>query len=332
MLKINNQSQNTAQAFLQARKNTITSIPSKSLNININLLPFQAALALKAATLTNISFTGKDTKSELLQNKIKEIVENDKLRDIPVIEKIDSNFIETISDKISKNPNIPMLIGLTGASASGKTTVTNIIANKIKDKFGESSESTEMIPVTIINGDNYYYGIADKVTEAGGIMEFLKKPENDLNSPEDVNLERIKTDLISLKAGQETSLPIYSFSTFKSDPEGIKQKPARCVISEGIFALHDEVRNILDVKIFIDTPEDIIKSRWYERAPERGFTDKASQDNVFTKVDNRKKEYIEPTKADADIVINGHSKQKDIELVTNDICTAIQEIIKQDSC
>ncbi len=332
MLKINknNNYKNFNQMLLQIRIAQIPSIPSKKGNTSIDtsLISYQVALALKATALVNIRFTGKAEQVNFLQNKITEIIENDKTRAIPVIQKINSDFIKEIIDKISENPDKPILIGITGASASGKSTITKIITDKINSVLQESTKNDQMLPVAVISGDNYYHEISGDVTKVGGIMNFLAEEDNDLNSPKDVNIKRMNEDLMSLKEGNETNLPTYSFKTFESNPEGLKQKPARCIISEGIFALHDTVKDVHDVKIFIDAPEDIITARWYERAPGRGFKEKKSQDNVFNKVNTRKKEYIEPTKEFADIVINGHSKQEDIESVTNEICNAIQQRMK----
>lgn len=332
MLKINknNNYKNFNQMLLQIRIAKIPSIPSKKGNTSIDtsLISYQVALALKATALVNIRFTGKAEQVNFLQNKITEIIENDKTRAIPVIQKINSDFIKEIIDKISENPDKPILIGITGASASGKSTITKIITDKINSVLQESTKNDQMLPVAVISGDNYYHEISEEVTKVGGIMNFLAEEDNDLNSPKDVNIKRMNEDLMSLKEGNETNLPTYSFKTFESNFEGLKQKPARCIISEGIFALHDTVKDVHDVKIFIDAPEDIITARWYERAPGRGFKEKKSQDNVFNKVNTRKKEYIEPTKEFADIVINGHSKQEDIESVTNEICNAIQQRMK----
>ncbi len=328
MLKINyhQQNQNIKLAGLQKDKNTITIKNTITPIANNKVLSFKEALALKAIALTNINFTG-NSKAESLQDKLNKIIEKDQSRKISVIKEVKPNFIKEVATKITDQPNKPILIGITGGSTSGKSTITNIIAGKINENF-KSSDANTLKPITIINGDMYYKDTSEEFkTVDNDIIKYLKDI-NDLNSPENVNIEDMNKDLISLKDGNEVNIPQYDYNSCTSSPNAINKKPAHCVIAESIFALNPKIKDIFDVKIFIDTPQEEIQKRWNNRNKDR-IQNQEDKSAIFDKIEARRAQYIQPTKDYADIVINGHSHLEDIESITKDICSAIQESFEE---
>ncbi len=261
-------------------------------------------------------------KSQSLQIKINKIIEKDQSRETPIIKKIKSGFIDKIINKITEKPATPVLIGIAGASASGKTFFTDSIIdkiNQIKSKF----KSGKLEPLTVLNGDHYFKDISGDVEDAGGFDNYIQNPDNNLDRPEAVNLEKMKEDLISLKNGKTTWTPKYEYGTCRVTDEGFSKNPAHSIIAEGIFALHKSLSDIFDIKVFIETSKDILKERWLKRATDRGSDNQEKNVKFLEKVEKSYKEYIEPVKNDADIVINGESEKNDIKLMVEELYSAV---------
>ena len=248
---------------------------------------------------------------------LKKILEEDKLHPQPLFLKTSDNLILNIARMVVQEKKKTFLIGITGESASGKTVfVDNTIKACVKDK-------KEGI-YTVIRCDDYYKDTSKELQEAGSYEELFKTGFS-FDTPDVINLELMKEHLLKLKQGKEIKSPRYNFVTCESDPDGDLKKPAKVILTEGLYVLNEEVRDIMDVKVYVFTPLDVIKDRWYKRAALRGKTG-AAADLQFADVNKTAQEYIRPAYQIADAVINGMVSQEYIQQITDKIFKTLQEI------
>lgn len=210
------------------------------------------------------------------------------------------------------------LIGITGESASGKTV---FVDNTIKACVKEKKEGI----YTVIRCDDYYKDTSKELLEAGSYEELFKTGFS-FDTPDAINLELMKKHLIALKKGKEIKSPLYDFVTCVSNPEGELKKPAKVILTEGLYVLNEGLREIMDVKVYVFTPLDVIKERWYKRAALRGKTGKAA-DLQFADVNKTAQEFIRPAYQISDAVINGMVSQEYIRQITDKIFKTLQDIV-----
>ena len=270
--------------------------------------------------LTNYNFYSSRLDMELITNivdTLKGILEEDKKQDQPLFLKVADDFILNIARKVVQEKKKTFLIGITGESASGKTVfVDNTIKACVKKK-------TEGI-YTVIRCDDYYKDTSKELKDAGS-YEALFKTGFSFDTPDAIDLELMKKHLVSLKEGQTIKSPRYNFVTCESDPNGDEKRPAKVILTEGLYVLNEGVRDIMDVKVYVFTPLEVIKDRWYKRAKERGKEGEAA-DLQFADVNKTAQKYIRPTYQISDAVINGLVSQEYIQEITDKIFQALKNI------
>lgn len=249
---------------------------------------------------------------------LKKILEEDKLQPQPLFLKTSENLILNIARKVVQEKKKTFLIGITGESASGKTVfVDNTIKACIKDK-------KEGI-YTVIRCDDYYKDTSKELQEAGSYEELFKTGFS-FDTPDVIDLELMKQHLVELKSGNTITSPKYDFVTCVSDPNGDIKKPAKIILTEGLYVLNENVRDVMDVKVYVYTPLEVIKERWYKRAALRGKTG-AAADLQFADVNKTAQRYIRPTYQISDAVINGMVSQEYIQEITDKIFKKLMEIV-----
>ena len=270
--------------------------------------------------LTNYDFYSKRHEMELITSiveALKQIVEEDKLEKQPLFIKISDSFIMNLARKVVQEKKKTFLIGIAGESASGKTTfVDNTVKACVKDEIDGI--------YTVIRCDDYFKDTAKELREAGN-YEKLFKTGFSFDTPAVVNLDLMKQHLSELKRGKAILSPRYDFVTCESFEDGEVKKPARIILNEGLYVLNEGLRDIMDIKIYVFTPLDILKDRWYKRAISRGKTGLAA-DLQFRDVNKTAQEYIRPTMKIADVVINGLVEVDYIEIITDKIFGTIDAI------
>lgn len=203
----------------------------------------------------------------------------------------------------------PLLIGIAGGTGSGKSTVTSEIYNSI-------TESN----IAIIEQDSYY-----KSQEHLSFDERVKTNYDHLFAFDN---ELLVSHLKGLLKGNTIDKPIYNFELHNRKEETIKVEPRDIIILEGILILNEsEIRELLDIKIYVDTDADVrVIRRILRDIKERG----RSLDSIILQYINTVRpahlQFVEQSKRYADIIIpeGGHNK------VAIDIILAkINEIIKE---
>lgn len=273
--------------------------------------------------LTSYDYYSSRRDMEVISNivdALKKILEEDKLQPQPLFLKTSENLILNIARKVVQEKKKTFLIGITGESASGKTvfvdnTIKACTDGKIKDK--------DKI-YTVIRCDDYYKDTSKELQEAGSYEELFKTGFS-FDTPDVIDLDLMKHHLIELKKGKEIRSPHYDFVTCVSDPNGDIKKPARVILTEGLYVLNEGVRDVMDVKVYVYTPLDVIKDRWYKRAALRGKTG-AAADLQFADVNRTAQQYIRPAYEISDAVINGMVSQEYIQEITDKIFYTLQNI------
>ncbi len=270
--------------------------------------------------LTNYNFYSSRLDMELISNivdTLKEILEEDKKEEQPLFLKVADDFILNIARKVVQEKKKTFLIGITGESASGKTVfVDNTIEAVVRDK-------KEGI-YTVIRQDDYYKDTSKELQEAGS-YDALFKTGFSFDTPEVINLALMREHLLGLKKGETIVSPKYDFVTCVSNPQGDTKKPAKVILTEGLYVLNEEVRDIMDVKVYVYTPIEVIKERWYKRAVSRGKTGEAA-DLQFKDVNATAQQYIRPTYQIADCIINGMVDKDYIKVITDKILVRLAEV------
>ena len=176
------------------------------------------------------------------------------------------------------------IIGICGGSGSGKTTIVRKISELVSD-------------FTFLPQDNYYKS-AEYISNSN-ITAF------NFDHPDAFDNALLIEHLDSLRSGQGIEMPTYDFVHHRRREEIIKVAPRKLVIFEGIMIFtNPEVRERIDLKIFVDTPDDIRFIRRLNRdIKERGRTVDSVIEQYLTVVRPGHYEFIEPTKQFADIII-----------------------------
>ena len=131
---------------------------------------------------------------------------------------------------------------------------------------------------------------------------------------------------MNLQNGISVRSPEYNFVTCASNPDGELKKPAKVILNEGIFALNEKLRDILDIAIYVHTPNDVIKERWYKRAESRNKIGKDA-DKHYEIVKTGAEKYILPTMKSSDIIVNGLTSSEYIEFITDEIFKAVDDAV-----
>ena len=249
---------------------------------------------------------------------IKKILAEDKKQKQPLFLKIKDDFIFKMARKAVVMKHRPLVIGIAGESASGKTTFVQHTVNALIPKDREGI-------YTILPCDNYYHDMEQQLKDLGS-YDALFATGFSFDTPDAINLELMKEHLLKLKNGEEVICPDYDFVTCASNPNGELKKPTKILLNEGLYVLNEGLREIMDVKVYIFTPFEIIKERWYKRAASRGKTGKAA-DMQFANVNETAQTYIRPAHEVSDIVLNGVVSAEYIEEITSKIYREIKAAV-----
>ncbi len=271
--------------------------------------------------LTNYDYYSNRRDMEIVSSivdALNKILEEDKKQEQPLFLKISDNLVMDIARKVVQDKKKTFLIGITGESASGKTVfVDNTIKACVKDK-------KEGI-YTVIRCDDYYKDTSKELREAGSYEELFKTGFS-FDTPDAINLSLMQQHLVALKEGMTIKSPRYDFVTCESFPDGEEKTPAKVILTEGLYVLNEGIRDIMDVKVYVFTPLDVIKERWYKRAKQRGKEGTAA-DLQFADVNRTAQQYIRPTYQISDAIINGLVSQEYIQEITDKIFKALRDIV-----
>ncbi len=249
---------------------------------------------------------------------IKEILEEDRQQKQPLILSLNENLIIKVVKEFLTNKQKQCLIGITGESASGKTTLVNYVSKALRKRLYNET-------YTSLCCDDYYKDTSEELKQAGSYEE-LYKTGFSFDKPDAINLELMRAHLISLKNGCGINAPEYDFVTCESIPNRAYKNPTRAILAEGLYVLGEELVDLFDIKVYVFTPYEQIRERWFERAASRGKTGSAAE-LQFNDVNSTAQIYIRPTMKNADIVVNGLANAEYIEQITTKVINLINDVI-----
>jgi uridine kinase len=181
------------------------------------------------------------------------------------------------------------IIGVAGGSASGKTSF-------LRDLIKLLPEGS----LSIISQDNYYFPKEMQYVDENGEINF--------DLPTSIDREQFHQDLVNLSKGQSITKKEYTFNNKSKEPELITIHPAPIIILEGLFIFYfKEIREMLDLRVFLDVREDIKLSRRIKRdAKERGYSEEVVRYQWDNHVIPSYKAYLRPFRDDANIIITNN--------------------------
>lgn len=204
----------------------------------------------------------------------------------------------------------PIIIGIAGGTSSGKTTIAKKVFEETK-KYGT---------VAMIKIDDYY-----KLTDH---LSFEEREKINYDHPASYDVEYIVQNLVDLKNGKDVVKPIYDFVNHIRSKETEIVKASNVIIVEGILTLAiKEVEEMCDIKLFVDTPDDIRFIRRLKRdVKDRGRTVESVINQYLETVRPMHKTFVEPSKEKADLIIPEGGKNV---IAIDFIVTKIADFLKQ---
>ncbi len=186
----------------------------------------------------------------------------------------------------------PVVIGISGGTGSGKSTITDAIQSEVMDK------------ITTIPQDSYYKNF--------GHLPYEERNKINFDHPNTLDDELLITHINQLKNNQTIQMPVYDFKTHSRLERTITKKPTKLIIIEGILIFENvELRNLMDIKIFVDTDADIRILRRIQRdMKERGRDFNSVVDQYYSTVRPMHIEFVEPSKKYAHVIIPEGGKNK----------------------
>lgn len=203
----------------------------------------------------------------------------------------------------------PIVIGVTGGSGSGKTSVSRAIL----DKFTEVS-------ILLLEQDFYYKDQSE--------LPFEDRLKTNYDHPFAFDTDLFIKDLQKLIQYESIEQPVYDYSKHTRSDQVIHREPKEVIIVEGILILEDKrLRDLMDIKVYVDTDDDIRIIRRIKRDMEsRDRTLDSVIHQYLTVVKPMHQQFIEPTKKFADIIIpEGGQNQVAIDLMTTKIASILSE-------
>ena len=181
-----------------------------------------------------------------------------------------------------------LLVGVAGASGSGKSFFSNILKSRLKD-----------YRTLILSQDDYY---KDRSS-----MDIKKRSQLNFDHPEAIDFNLLVSQLSDLKLGKAVEQPLYDFHIHNRKNETRPCGPTDIVIVDGILVyVQDESRDLFDYKIFVDTPPDICLVRRLQRdVKERGRTMESVLQQYLETVRPMFEKFVAPTNRYADKVVAG---------------------------
>ena len=244
------------------------------------------------------SKSGRELLAFYLQTKFKQIFLYDKKQKNPIINAISPDFISRFTKRIINNPSKRLLIGVTGESASGKSTICSEIQNVI----GQLD-----MPVTVLSTDNYFNDISDLINKYGS-FDSVRDCGYDVDAPTSFQLDILRQDLEDLSVGLDVKAPMYlPNGTGVSVPNAIDVKSQKIIIVEGIATMYEEVKDIFDIKIYVETDNELRLSRFMSRAVEERNQDRENALKHWNYISQAGEKYVKPFRKEADLVLNGNS-------------------------
>lgn len=184
-----------------------------------------------------------------------------------------------------------MIIGIAGGTGSGKTTLTN----RLKECFGED--------VSVVYHDNYY--------KAQDALPYEERCQLNYDHPDAFETGLMIDHIRQLRAGHIIHCPTYDYAAHNRSAETMEVCPTKVILIEGILIFQSRaLRELMDIKIFVDTDADVrILRRITRDVKDRGRSLDSVVSQYLTTVKPMHEQFVEPSKRHSDIIVleGGHN-------------------------
>ena len=197
-----------------------------------------------------------------------------------------------------------LVIGIAGGTGSGKTTLTNQIANLFKEH------------VTVLTHDNYYKAHDD--------MDYDERSRLNYDHPNAFDTDLMIEHLAALKNGEKIECPVYDYTIHNRSKDTLTIVPNKVIIVEGILIFENkELCDLMDIRIFVDTDADVRIIRRIRRdVIERARSLESVMNQYLDTVKPMHEQFVEPSKKNANIIVpeGGHNEAA-MRMIQNYIST-----------
>lgn len=203
----------------------------------------------------------------------------------------------------------PIIIGVTGGSGGGKTSVSRAILSNFPDEN-----------IAMIEHDSYYKDQSH--------LTFEERVKTNYDHPLAFDTDLMIEQLNELIEGRLVDIPVYDYTQHTRSDQTVRMEPQDVIIVEGILVLEDKrLRDLMDIKLFVDTDDDIRIIRRIKRdMEERGRSLDSIIEQYTEVVKPMYHQFIEPTKRYADIVIpEGVSNVVAIDLINTKVASILSD-------
>ncbi|MCB9367396.1 MAG: uridine kinase [Calditrichaeota bacterium] len=200
---------------------------------------------------------------------------------------------------------MPLLIGIAGGSASGKTTIAHGLARLLGPDRA-----------LYLLQDSYYRELRNK--------SLAERAAHNFDHPHAFETKLLCRHLDRLLEGDAVDVPQYDYSTHLRKPMATHQKPREIILLDGILVLHEpELRERMSLKVFVECPAEVRLARRIERDVKTRGRKEPDVIRQFTEqVEPMHQQFVEPSKTHADIVIlHGEEIAAAVERVAQQILT-----------
>lgn len=189
-------------------------------------------------------------------------------------------------NEVETSMNKPLIIGVAGGTASGKTSVSRILYDAFSDRT-----------ITLLRQDDYYKDQSHMTLE--------ERVKTNYDHPLSMDSDLLVSHLKQLMSGESVEKPTYDYAQHTRSDVTEKIEPTKIIIIEGLFVLEEvQIRELLDIKIFVESDDDIrFIRRLLRDTTERGRTIESVISQYIGSVKPMHEEFVEPTKKYADIIV-----------------------------
>lgn len=200
-----------------------------------------------------------------------------------------------------------IVIGIAGGTGSGKSTFTNRLKGVFQDQ------------VAVIYHDNYY--------KSQDHLPFEERKKTNYDHPDALETDLLVRHIRALKAGTPILCPVYDYTRHTRSDQVCQVQPRKIILVEGILVLENpELRNLLDIKIFVEADADErILRRLSRDVKERGRDIDNIVEQYLTTVKPMHYAFVEPTKHLADIIINSGMNNVAFDIISQKIKSVLEQ-------
>ena len=179
----------------------------------------------------------------------------------------------------------PLIIGIAGGTGSGKTT----LVDRLREQFGQD--------ISVLTHDSYYAAHHDLSLEERQTLNY--------DHPASFDTDQMIQDLEDLRQGKTIHCPIYDYTIHDRTDETLTVQPTKVILVEGILIFENKaLRDLLDIKIFVDTDADVrILRRILRDVKDRGRSLDSVVEQYLTTVKPMHEQFVEPSKRYADVIV-----------------------------